>query len=60
MPFVTEEVWSWWQTGSIHHAAWPTVDELPGTGDPLLMDKETTLSLTHGHDAEVLVFDLAA
>jgi redox-sensitive bicupin YhaK (pirin superfamily) len=29
-------------------------------GDALLMDKETTLSLTDGHDAEVLVFDLAA
>ena len=29
-------------------------------GDALLMEKETTLSLTHGHDAEVLVFDLAA
>ena len=29
-------------------------------GDALLMDKETTLSLTDGHDAEVLVFDLAS
>ena len=29
-------------------------------GDALLMEKETTLSLTDGHDAEVLVFDLAA
>lgn len=28
LPFAAEEAWSWSETGSVHHAAWPAADEV--------------------------------
>ena len=71
LPFVTEEVWSWWREGSIHASAWPTPDDRspPTTGDAaipgsvdgrLLGDVATVLSAIRRVKSEAKVSMKAA
>jgi valyl-tRNA synthetase len=65
IPFAAEEVWRWWQEGSVHRAAWPTTgDVLTGLtvdGDDTLIDAVcTTLAAVRRAKTEAKVGQRAA
>uniref|UniRef100_UPI0025FC830E class I tRNA ligase family protein n=1 Tax=Demequina sp. TaxID=2050685 RepID=UPI0025FC830E len=61
LPFATEEVWSWFQNGSVHHAAWPESGHLrevagvTSAGAPLLAASGEALSVLRKVKSEAKV-----
>jgi valyl-tRNA synthetase len=51
LPFVCEEVWSWWQEGSVHRASWPEAGELSAATGAPNADAETDTDAGSGAGA---------
>ena len=57
LPFVCDEVWSWWQKGSVHREPWPTGAVLASaSGDPAVLEAVSeVLSSVRGAKSEAKV-----
>jgi len=51
MPFVTEEVWSWWQNGSVHQQPWPKMTAVSLDQAPLLAASEALTAVRRAKTA---------
>ncbi|WP_034591927.1 valine--tRNA ligase [Hamadaea tsunoensis] len=61
LSFVAEEVWSWWRTGSVHRAAWPTASPTSaGPGDAALTAASTVIAAVRKTKSSAQVSQKAA
>jgi valyl-tRNA synthetase len=54
LPFVCEEVWSWWQEGSVHRAAWPEANALLAMAGGVVADDREREDMALEVTADVL------